>query len=570
MSFEHCLKLVFFTDVGLTRNGDVLIISVIERPAIAEVNISGNSDISTDQLEESLKQVGLAEGRVFNRAVLERVEQELLQQYFSRGKYAVKIDSEVRSLARNRVAIDLDISEGVAAKIRRINIVGNQAFDDDDLLNQFQLATSGWFTFFTKNDQYSKQKLTADIESLRSFYLDRGYLRFNVDSTQISITPNKKDIYVTVNITEGDLYTVSTVDLGGELIVAEEELREFVTLQPGDIFSRSVINENTQNIVERLSDDGYAFANIETAPNINDIDKTVALTFVIDPGSRVYVRRINFSGNLKTNDEVLRREFRQIEGAWFSGKSVRRSQTRLRRLEYLSDVNLDTTPVPGTADQVDLDIAVTERPSGSVVFGIGFGQEQGLLLNASVDQKNFLGTGNEVSFAFNNSDTETVYSINYNNPYYTLDGISRGFRLSFEETDAAERNTADYIQDGLAAELYYGFPINETDTWRVGLGFDSIDIKETAETPREIEADLAANGDQYDNIVLRTSFARDSRNRAIFADRGSLNRASAELSLPGSDAEYYKIDLRHRSYYALTDSLTFSARAVLGYGDGYG
>ena len=246
------------------------------------------------------------------------------------------------------------------------------------------------------------------------------------------------------------------------------------------------------------------------------------------------------------------------------------SQTRLQRLEYLSDVNLETTPVPGTVDQVDLDVAVSERPSGSVVFGIGFGQEQGLLLNASVDQKNFLGTGNEISFAFNNSDTETVYSINYNNPYYTLDGISRGFRLSYEETDAEERNTADYIQDGLAAEVYYGFPINETDTWRVGLGFDSIDIKATDETPDEIRDDLATNGDQYDNFVLRTSFARDSRNRAIFADRGSLNRISAELSLPGSDAEYYKIDLRHRSYYALSDSLTLSARAVLGYGDGYG
>jgi outer membrane protein insertion porin family len=563
-------KTGFFTDVALTRDGNVLVISVIERPAIAEINISGNDDISTEELEQALEQFGLAEGRVFNQALFDRMEQELLDQYFSRGKYAVTIESKVRSLARNRVAIDLEISEGVAARIQQINIVGNQAFDDDDLLDEFQLTTSGFLTFFTKSDQYSKQKLAADIEALRSFYLDRGYIRFNVDSTQVSITPDKKDIYITVNISEGERYTISNLNLAGELILPEAELREFITIEPGDVFSRSLINENNQRIVERLGNDGYAFTEIETLPDINDVEKTVALTLNVNPGNRVYVRRINFSGNLKTQDEVLRREMRQIEGGWFSSQNVQRSRTRLQRLEYLSDVDVQTAPVPGTADQVDLNVEVTERPSGSVVFGIGYGQEQGLLLNASIDQKNFLGTGNEVGFAFNNSDSETIYSINYNNPYYTLDGISRGFRLSYEETDAEERNTADYIQDDLIAEIHYGFPINETDTWRVGLGFDSIDIKTTTNTPDEIREDLAENGDKYDNFVLRSSFARDSRNRAIFADRGSLNRVSAELTLPGSDAEYYKIDLRHQSYYSLTDSLTVAARAVIGYGDGYG
>jgi outer membrane protein insertion porin family len=563
-------KTGFFTDVGLARDGDVLVITVTERPAIAEINIKGNSDISTDDLNESLKQVGLTEGQVFNQAVLDQVEQELLQLYFSRGKYAVMIDSEVRPLARNRVAVDIEISEGVVARIRQINIVGNQAFDDDDLLNEFQLTTSDLFTLFSKNDQYSKQKLTADIEALRSFYLDRGYIKFSVDSTQVSITPDKKDIYITVNITEGEPYTIRDIKLGGEFVLPETELRELITVQAGDTFSRSVVAENTQRITDRLSDEGYAFARIETVPNINDVDKNVALTLLVDPGNRVYVRRINFAGNLKTNDEVLRREMRQIEGAWFSGNNVRRSQTRLQRLEYLSDVELETIPVTGTTDQVDLDVKVTERPSGSVTFGIGYGQEQGLLLNAGVDQKNFLGTGNEVSFAFKNSKSDTIYSINYNNPYYTPDGISRGFRLSYQETDAAERNTANYVQDGLASELYYGFPISETDTWRVGLGFDAINLKTTDDTPKEIVEDLDENGDKYNNFVLRSSFARDSRNRAIFADKGSLSRVTAALSLPGSDAEYYKIDLSQQTYYSLTDSLTLSGRANIGYGDGYG
>ncbi|MCB1812863.1 MAG: outer membrane protein assembly factor BamA, partial [Candidatus Competibacteraceae bacterium] len=412
-------KTGFFTDISLARDGNVLVINVVERPSVAEINISGNKDISTDELLTALRDIGLAEGRVFDRALLDRIEQELINQYFGRGKYAAKLDVAVRTLPRNRVAIDLTVSEGVAARIRQINIVGNQDFDDDDLLDQFQLTTSGIITILTKSDQYSKQKLEADIEALRSFYLDRGYLRFNVNSTQVSISPDKKDIFITINITEGEPYTIRDVNLRGNLLVPEEELRGLITLQEGEVFSRSEANQVVQALADRFGEDGYAFAVINTIPNLDDATSQVDLTFAIDPGRRVYVRRINFTGNLKTNDDVLRREMRQAEGGWFSTKDIKRSQIRLQRLPYLADVQVDSQPVPGSPDQVDIDVAVEERNSGSLNVGLGYGQTEGFLFNAAVSQSNFLGTGNEVGFAFNNSDSDTLYSLTYNNPYYT-------------------------------------------------------------------------------------------------------------------------------------------------------
>lgn len=560
----------FFTDVSLARDGRVLVVRVVERPAIAEIEINGNQDIGDDELREALRQIGLAEGRVFDRALLDKVEQELLRQYYSRGKYAVQIDSSVRPLPRNRVAVTLDISEGVAARIRQINIVGNQDFSDDELLDEFELTTPGWFTLFTKADQYSREKLTGDLEALRSFYLDRGYLQFTIDSTQVSLSPDKKDIYITINITEGEPYTISRIDLGGELIVPEDELRPLITVKPGDTFSRSRVSDSAQAIVERLGDDGYAFANVNAAPQVDTADNQVALTFVVDPGDRVYVRRINFSGNLKTQDQVLRREMRQAEGGWFSTKDIERSRIRLQRLEYLSSVEIESQPVPGTTDQVDVNVKVEERPAGSLTFGVGYGQTEGFLVNAGVRQSNFLGTGNEVGFNFNNSQSDTQYSISYNNPYYTPDGVSRGFRVSYRETDAKELNTADYVVDRLLGQLFYGFPLNETDTLRVGGGIEDLKIKTTESSPQEIIDDLEQNGDKYLNFKLESSVARDSRNRVIFPDEGSLNRLSLEIALPGSDAEFYKIDFTHRTYLPITEGLTGSLRGYVGYGDGLG
>jgi outer membrane protein insertion porin family len=466
--------------VNLERNGNVLVVTVIERPAIAEVRIEGNQDISTDDLKKALTQVGLAEGRVFDRSLLDKVEQELLQQYYSRGRYAVQIKSQVRPLERNRVAITIEISEGAVASIRQINIVGNKAFTEKELVGLLQSSTSGWFSFFTKDDQYAKQKLAADIETLRSFYLDRGYLKFNVESTPVSITPDKKDVYITINVTEGEPFTIENVQLTGEFgVVAETELRQLIDIKPGETFSRAKIAEVTKSIGERLGKKATLSPTSIPYPGSTTKLARWTLTFLIDPGQRVYVRRINFQGNTKTQDEVLRREMRQAEGAWYSTKDLDRSKTRLQRLDYLESVSVETPAVPGTNDQVDVNYTVVERPSGSLMFGVGYGQDSGLLLNASVTQNNFLGTGNRMSVVLNNSGAGDNYSISYNNPYYTMDGISRGFKLYYRDIDAAEVNTADYVLNSYGAQVSFGFPLNEFDTLVVAPGYDHIRIDTT-------------------------------------------------------------------------------------------
>lgn len=559
----------FFTDVGLKKDGNDLIVSVVERPAIAEINISGNKDIKTEDLTKGLEEIGLEEGEVFDRALLDKVEQELIRQYYGRGKYAVRVETEVRPLERNRVAIDLDISEGVAARIRQINIVGNEAFSDEELLDEFQLAATGWFSFWTQSNQYSKQKLAADIEALRSFYLDRGYLKFALDSTQVSITPDKKDIYITINISEGEPYTVKEIALAGDLVVPESELRELITIEPGETFSRSTMAEMTQLISDRLGEEGYAFANVNTVPELEEENNQVALTFIIDPGRRVYVRRINFAGNVKTHDEVLRRELRQMESTWFSTKDINRSKERLERLRYLESVDVETPAVPGTVDQVDINYSIVERPSGNLIFGAGFGQESGILLNASLNQDNFLGTGNTFNFIFNNSRTNTNYTLAFNNPYYTLDGVSRGFRLYYRERDAEEANTADYVVDGFGGEINFGFPINEFDVIRTGFGVENINVNDTDDTPPEILDFLEENGDAFTNGKINVGWSRDDRNRVIFPDAGNLNRIALEGTVPGSDLEYFKIDYKYLGFYNMARFLTVSLGGELGYGDGY-
>lgn len=563
-------KTGFFTDVSLGREGDVLVITVAERPAIAEIKISGNKDINTEDLKKGLKQVGLDEGQVFDRSLLDKVEQELLRQYYSRGKYAVKINTQVRPLERNRVAIELDITEGAAASIRQINIVGNQAFSQKELLKQLQLSSTGWFSWLSRDDQYSKQKLAADLETLRSYYLDRGYLQFNIDSTQVSITPDKQDIYITINITEGKPYTVKDIRLSGNLILPDSELRSLITIKPGTTFSRSELTESTRKISDRLGAEGYAFANVNTVPELDEANHQVSLIFAVDPGKRVYVRRITFKGNVKTQDEVLRRELRQMEGGWFSSKDVNRSKERLERLPYLESVEVATPAVPGTTDQVDLNYTVVERPSGSLILGVGYGQGAGILFNASLNQDNFLGTGNTFNFTFNNSQIDTNYSLSFNQPYYTIDGISRGFTVYYRERDANQATGADYVVDGYGGQIIFGFPLNEYDSVRVGLGPAWVHVKETDNTPLEIQNFLEQQGDSYLNFTLELGWMRDTRNRVIFAERGSLNRIGTEVTLPGSDLEFYKINYRHVTYFPIIKSVSLAVGGTFGFGDGYG
>lgn len=561
----------FFSDVRLEREGDVLVVFVTERPAISSIKITGNKDIDTDQLIKALKEQGLGDGLTFDRALLDRAEQELRRQYFSRGKYGVEISATATPLERNRVGIAIDISEGRAARIREINIIGNDTFDDEDLLADFQSGITGTFSFYTGDDQYSKQKLSADLETLRSFYLDRGYINFSISSTQVSITPDKKDIYITINVVEGDKFTVKDVKLAGDLVLSEAELGALVTVKPGEIFSRKSATDTTTKLIERLGDEGYAFANVNAIPEIDQTDRQVGLTFFVDPGKRVYVRRINVAGNTKTRDEVLRREMRQLESAWISTEKVKRSRVRLDKLSYFEEVNVETPAVPGTTDQVDVNFTVVEKPSGNLLAGLGFSQSQGIIFNTSIKQDNFLGSGKHVSAAFNNSRVNTVYSFAYTNPYHTPDGISRGFSLFYRTTDASNANISNYSTDVQGAFVNYGIPLNEYDSVRLSAGYEGTSIQTGTQTPTEYTDFLDAAGrEEFATIKLTGGWSHDTRNRAVFADEGMFQNLSAEVTAPGTNLEFYKVRYRHLLLYPLAKYWTLSLNGDVGYGKSFG
>lgn len=557
----------FFEDVRLEREDDVLVVLVEERPAIASIDISGNDAIPSDQLTEALQQIGLAQGQVFDPSSLERMTQELRRQYNALGKYAVRLDTEVEPLARNRVAISIDIAEGEAARIHQINIVGNSAFDDEKLRDQMQLAKVG---FFRGRSQYSRQLLAADLEVLRSYYLDRGYVNFNIDSTQVSLTPELDDVYITINVSEGEQYTVSGVDLGGELVVEREALESLITIKPGEVFSRQRATATSERISERLGEEGYAFANVNIVPEVDEESRSIELTFFVDPGRRVYVRRINISGNTKTQDEVIRRELRQFEGAWLSTAKVARSRTRLDRLGFFERVDVETPAVPGSPDQVDVNFSVTERPTGSLTAGIGYSDTQGLLYNFSISQENFVGTGNRLAVALENSEVTSLYSISYTNPYHTLDGISRGFRVFSREVDASEAHVVNYATNSYGAFVDYAFPLSEFNTGRLGVGYEYTELVPGLYTSQQILDYIEDNGSTYDTYKITGSWAHDTRNRAIFANRGQVTSISGEVAVPGGSLEFYKINLRHMRYLPFSETISLALNAELGYGDGYG
>jgi outer membrane protein insertion porin family len=564
-------KTGFFKDIRLEREGNVLIVRIIEeRPAIAKITFIGNEEIDTEDLTRALKNIGFAEGRVFNRSVLEKVELELQRQYFNLGKYSVQIKSTVTPLKRNRVAIQIEVSEGVIARIKRINFVGNKTVRDGVLLDEMKLNTGGWFSFFSKSDQYSSLQLSADLESVRSYYLDRGYIKFNIDSTQVSITPDKKAVYITINLTEGDQYTISAVKIAGHPIVAQAELLKIITIKPGEIFSRKKISKSREAIIQRIGDEGYYFANINAVPEINAKKKTVALSFFIDPGQLVYVRRINFFGNTKTRDEVLRREMRQMEGGWISTSKVKRSLTRLERLGFFETVTVETPRVPNTNDQVDINYSVVERASGNLMASVGFAQTEGIVFNASITQDNFLGSGKRVALTFNNSRINTIYRFSYFNPYTTIDGVSRGFNLFYRQTDAEAANLSRYTTDAFGMGINYGLPLTEFNSINVGIAVDRTILNTTDASAKEVFDFINANGDTYNSYRLTSNWRYDSRNRALFPDRGILHSFSAEVALPVSDLKYYKISTRHQWLYPLAENYTFLLKGQVGYGDGYG
>ncbi|RMD71155.1 MAG: outer membrane protein assembly factor BamA [Gammaproteobacteria bacterium] len=569
-SIRALFKTGFFKDVRLYREGDTLIVRVVERPAIARVSISGNREVGTDELKKALEHIGLAPGRVFKRALLENVEQELKNLYFSLGKYGVQIKTTVTPVERNRVDIAIQIREGEVARIRAIHLVGNRVFSDKVLLKRFQLHPTGWLSFWKKDDRYSKQKLTADLEALRSFYLDQGYLQFRIRNTLVSLTPDKKGVYITIEIEEGDRYTVKDVRLEGRFVLPKDELKSLISIHPGDVFSRREVTESATRLGERLAEEGYAFANINAIPEVDQVQKQVSLTFFIDPGKRTYVRRIQITGNTKTEDEVLRREMRQMESALLKTKKLELSRTRLEKLGYFEEVNVETPAVAGTDDQVDVKFNVTERPSGNLLAGLGFSQSQGIIFNASVTQDNFLGTGKRVSVAFNNSQVNRVYSFAYNNPYYTMDGVSRGFSLYYRTTDSGAANVGDFTTDVAGGNLRYGIPLKEFDTLRFGVEYEHLSVNTTDSTPQEYITFIEENGDTFDVPKLTIGWSHDSRNRALFPEKGTLASLSLEATLPGVGLEYYKLGYRHQWYRPLIKHTILLLKGQLGYGDSFG
>lgn len=569
-SIQALFETGFFNDIWFDRDGNILVIHVKERPSIASIKLFGNQEITTEDLTEGLKNVGLAEGRVFNRSLLDQVELELNRQYFNLGRYDVKIDTTITELERNRVAVELDIKEGEPARIRHINIIGEKAFSEETLLDKFELGMPSTFSSMSGSDKYSKQQLVGDLEVLRSYYLDRGYINFNITSTQVSISPDKRDVYIDINIHEGERYTVRDVKLSGNLILDEKELRDLISLQPGETFSRRKIIGSTNSINDRLGVDGYAFANVNAIPDINETDKSISITFFIDPGKRVYIRRINVTGNTKTRDEVVRREFRQMEGGWISTPLINRSKTRLQRLGFFDEVKVDTIPVPGTTDQVDVNFDVTEGSTGNFTAGIGWGQEGGFLFNTSVTLNNYLGTGKRVSVEVNNSQINEVYNFSYNNPYYTKDGISRGFNLFYRSTNADEANLGDFTSNDRGASMTYGFPFSEYITGRGGFAAKQTDIALGASTPRYFQAWRDVNGEEFTTYSVTGSLSFDSRNKVLFPDSGIISSVSTEATFPNGDLNYYKVNYRLNWYLSLAQDLTLMMGGEYGYGNGYG
>ncbi len=565
----HALyKSGYFKDVRLERDGDTLVVFVAERPSIAEITISGNDAIPTEQMREALKQIGLSEGKVLNRALLDKIQLELERQYYSLGKYGVQIKATTTPLARNRVKVSIEIAEGAEASVYAINIVGNKAFSDRELLAHMKLSQR---SLFTGGARYSRQLLAADLETLKSWYLDRGYIHFNIESTQVSLTPDRQDVYITINVTEGAQYRVREVKLAGKLIIPRAVARSLITLQPGEVFSRKEAVESTKRISDRLAEIGYAFANVNIIPDIDDKRRTVGVTLFVDPGQKVYVRRINISGNTKTRDEVIRRELRQMEGDWMSTKKISLSKTRLDRTGFFETVGVETPAVPGTPDLVDVNFKVAERPTGNLSAGLGYSDTQGALFNFSISQENFLGTGKRVSINVDNSQVTKNYSFNYNNPYHTLDGINRGFSIYYRAIDAAQAQISNYTTDSYGANLSYGFPLSEIDSSRITVGYENSKIVlGDSLVSQDVVDFVAENGDQYGYFPAIYSWTRDSRNRRILATRGGTTRFSTEVAIPGGDLEYYKVNLQHLQYFPVSKRITLLTKINLGYGDAFG
>jgi len=619
-AIRSLFKTGFFNSIDLEREGNILVINVAERPAIAKITLSGNKAIKDEDMFPVLADIGLAQGEVYQPQSLDRIKQELVRQYFSQGRYAVSVESRVVELDRNRVRISIIIKEGDTAEIKHINIVGNTLYTDKEIKKEFESKIPPFWKIWSKDDQYSREKLSGDLEKVRSYYQDRGYIDANVESTQVAISPDKQDIYITANIIEGEQYSVDKIQVTGDLVIEEATLRRLIMTQENDVFSRKKMEQSVENITALLSNIGYAFANVNPIPQIDRENRLVTINYFVDPGKRVYVRQITFVGNSGTKDEVLRREMRQFEGGWFSQAAIDRSKIRLQRLTYFESVNIETPAVPGTDDQIDVVVTISERAAGSFSVGLGYSQVQGLIASLSVQQDNFLGSGKRVGVSLSHSSIVNSFSVSYENPYWTEDGVSRGFYVRYSEFDRAGANISTFTSTEAAAGMSFGVPLTEVDYVRAGIGIRSTDLnigvfhrefeRVDPEDPNKIiciddngngicpedyfivpnlpggwpdnptdplSSSLDHNGDgqldkderEFNVIDFTASWSRDTRNHFLNPTRGSIQRLSLEASTPGSSREYYKLFYRYAKYFPIWADLVFSFRGEVGYGDAY-
>jgi outer membrane protein insertion porin family len=577
----------FFSDVELRRDGGTLVVAVRERPSIESFTIEGNKDIKTEDLEKSLRNVGLARGKTFNESTLDEVKRFLTDQYFSRGKYAVRVDTNVEELPDNRVRIAINIVEGKRSRIRQINIVGNEAFDDDELLEQLKLQTPNWLSWYRQDDRYSREELSGDIEKLRSFYLDRGYANFDVTSTQVAIAPERDDIFITLNVQEGEVFRISDVKIAGNLVVPEEQLRGLVQVRRGDVFSRRMLTATTELMSLRLGQDGFAFAKIDPVSQVDPETKEIAITFLVDPGNRAYVRRINFTGTTSINDDVLRREMRQMEGGYLSNAAVERSKLRLQRLPYIEKVEVETNPVPGSPDLVDVDFQIKEGLPGQFSGGIGYSESQSVLLNGSFVHSNFMGTGNRVAAEINAGQYSKVFSLSHTDPYTTIDGISRTVSATFRSITQFTQASSDFETETGTLSVDYGWPISEFQSLRLGLSAQRSDLlTDPNGSAQEAVEWVQNNGDTYverasygvppisfdfygtkfDTYSLGLGWGFDSRNRGIFADRGARHRFNLSYTLPFSDVEFYTVNYDYLQFVPISRWFTLLNSFEIAYG----
>jgi outer membrane protein insertion porin family len=574
-----------FDDIEIRRDGDTLIVAVHERPSIESFTIDGNKDIKTEDLMESLRGVGLYKGRTFDQSVLDEVAGFLREQYYDRGKYGVSVNTSVIDTPNNTVRISIDVKEGERAKIRQVNIVGNNSFDEDDIRSDFELDTANWLSWIRQDDRYSKEALEGDLESLRSYYMDRGYADFRVESTQVAISPNKNDIFVTIGVHEGDLYTVSDIKIVGDMVIPEELLRAMIVAQPGSIFNQRALTQSAEFMSFRLGEQGYANAEIEPVPELDYETKEAEITFYVDPKSRVYVRRINFNGVNEVDDEVLRREMRQMESSYLSNQLVERSKILLQRLPYIENVDVQNTPVPGVPDMVDIDFNIEYRMPGQFSGGIGYSESQKLMLNGSIVHTNFLGTGNRVALEAVSGRYQKLYSLSHTDPYRTMDGVSRTVSLNYRDITQFTSASSDFSTTSGGLTVDYGYPITEFQRINLGLSYQRAELLASSSSTQQAQDWVLNNGNpfvedtgagfsffgtKFDTIEMIAGWSYDSRNRALFANRGTRQQFLLSVAVPGSEVEYYQARYNFTKYIPLFGRWTGRINAELGISEAMG